>query len=476
MFQRPDGLIAGAIAVLTAVGTPVALGQEWQPDALVPGLIVVHVHEREDGSEVAGWLRGLGVAIVGMGKVSGVVVAYCDPGDEAIWCALARGHPDVRAAQQDRAGRSGFTIPPSEMPEWSGGNQPSHYQMHDLWFLWNTGQTIDPTCGDAQQGSPGCDINALQAWGLTQGSSSIRVAVLDTRVYLSHPEFAGRLATGYSYTCPRGTLSPVSCCVGSPCYYGPPEDNLGHGTPVAGVLGANVDNDTPSSVTEEQYAGVDPGCTIVPFRIAWGSAHPPSITLLALQDIISSYESTPIAHVINMSYDFGAIESPPSQLQVDLRNCLDTLKVLDCIVVNMAGNGGTGYADVRVPQAWNNTITVGATNNVDGLYGASGTGESVDFTAPGVGLYTVWCPETTGGCINGWEASQYNCGTSGASPIVAGVVSLLLAYADELNVTLTWDDVYDALKAGAVPLGTGWPNEEFGWGRVNAYETLLSIE
>lgn len=289
---------------------------------------------------------------------------------------------------------------------------------------------------------------------------------------LSHPDFDGRLATGNSCTCPRGTPTPWSCCVGNPCSYGPPEDNLGHGTPVAGVLGANADNGTPSSVTEEQYAGVDPSCTIVPFRIAWDSSHPQSITLLALQDILA----WPIAHVVNMSYDFGPVEPTPGQTYLDLRNTLDQLKDANCIVVNISGVGSTGYADTRVPQAWNNTISVGATDNQDGLYGASATGNSVDFSAPGWGLYTVWCPESSGGCIAGWEASQYNCGTSGASPIVAGVVSLLLAYADELNVTLDWDDVYNALKAGAEPLGSGLPNAQFGWGRVNAYETLRSIE
>ena len=70
-------------------------------------------------------------------------------------------------------------------------------------------------------------------------------------------------------------------------------------------------------------------------------------------------------------------------------------------------------------------------------------------------------------------------GTSGAAPQVAGVVALLFARADELGVPLAWEDVYHLLFLGSRRL-PHWPGSErddlFGWGLVDAYQTLMALE
>ena len=59
--------------------------------------------------------------------------------------------------------------------------------------------------------------------------------------------------------------------------------------------------------------------------------------------------------------------------------------------------------------------------------------------------------------------------------MVSGLVALMLARANDLSITLDWDDIYDLLKDNANPIGTTPPTDEFGWGRIDAYETLSDM-
>ncbi|MCF8360918.1 MAG: S8 family serine peptidase [Prolixibacteraceae bacterium] len=109
----------------------------------------------------------------------------------------------------------------------------------DQWGLNNTGQN---------GGTAGIDINAPEAWQITEGCDDIVVAVLDQGVDLDHPDLAGNLLTGYDAT--DGSDGAVN---------GDCSGNYAHGTCCAGIIAA-IDNTIG-------IKGVAPNCRIIPVRV-----------------------------------------------------------------------------------------------------------------------------------------------------------------------------------------------------------------
>ena len=111
----------------------------------------------------------------------------------------------------------------------------------DQWGLNNTGQF---------NGTSGIDINAPEAWTITRGDSSIRVAVIDQGVDLTHPDLANNLLLGFDATDGSVGGSNGDC-----------SGNDAHGTCCAGIIGA-IDNSIGT-------IGVAPNCRIIPIRVTY---------------------------------------------------------------------------------------------------------------------------------------------------------------------------------------------------------------
>ena len=303
------------------------------------------------------------------------------------------------------------------------------------WGLQNTGQIINNVTG-----TPGADINAPAAWDISAGSSSIVLAVLDTGIALNHPEFAGRLVQGINYVTPNTD----------------PLDDNGHGTAVAAVAAATGGNGI-------LIAGVDWKCRIMPIKVinAAGTAQ--------YSDIVSglTYAADHGAKVINLS-EAGTTASNA------LNDAVNYAFGKGVILVASMGNDNseTPY----YPAAYNNVIAVGATNSKDRRAvpfsctgsGGSNYGSNIDFVAPGDLLIGLHYADPA--AITAW------CGTSVAAPMVSGTVTLILA----VNPLLTYDQVFAMLRAGArdqvgpdVEDTQGW-DKYFGWGRIDAYRSLLA--
>jgi len=95
-------------------------------------------------------------------------------------------------------------------------------------------------------GGRGVDIKAEEAWAITEGSPSIKIAVIDDGVDMKHPDLKRNTPNGYDATGNNSGGNPVTVY-----------DN--HGTSVAGVIGAEKDNGIG-------IAGVAPSCTIYPVK------------------------------------------------------------------------------------------------------------------------------------------------------------------------------------------------------------------
>lgn len=264
-------------------------------------------------------------------------------------------------------------------------------------------------------------IAAPQGWAITSGSGSVTIAILDSGVNVSHPEFAGRLAAGYDFVNSDAD----------------PSDDFGHGTMVAGIAAATGNNAIG-------VAGIDWQARIMPVKVLGASGA--GYSSVIAKGIVWAADQG--ARVINMS--FGS-----SYESSTLKSAVEYAASKNVVMVAAAGNEST--ATVDYPAANPNVIAVSATR-ADQLASFSSYGPEVEVCAPGSMLYTTTMVGGYGYCS----------GTSAAAPVVAGLASLALSADPSLDAAA----VRERIRATATDLGEpGW-DPQFGHGRVNISAAL----
>lgn len=284
-------------------------------------------------------------------------------------------------------------------------------------------------------------IDAYKAWDITMGSSDIRVAVLDTGIELDHPEFEGQ----------------IYCQTDVVDNDGNAHDDDGHGTHVAGLIAAKA-NDGLDAV------GVAPKTKLIIVDVftkyfndeeqewAWGAD-----TVDVIEGI--QYAVGNGARIINMS--LGNYEE-----DIAFTNAIRTAADAGVVCVAAAGNECTDTS--HYPSDNGYCISVIATDKFDNRANFSNYGPQKHISAPGHEIYS-----TSGDIAYDFMGRPYDnddgyvemSGTSMASPIVAGVAALVLSVKPELSV----EELKSILCISAADLGDPAFDEEFGFGRVNAY-------
>jgi subtilisin family serine protease len=277
---------------------------------------------------------------------------------------------DVAYAEPDQPRRA-FDLYPDEA---------ATPRFANLWGLHNTGQAIG-----SHVGTPGADIGAPAAWGVTTGSTSVKVAVVDSGVDRTHPDLFANLAPGYDYAYDDSD----------------PTDYEGHGTHVAGIIAARGNNSI--------------GVT----GVAWQTSLIPVQALDATgegttSDIVSAYNFAVSkgARIVNAS--FGGQNFSQSEY--------NAIKAASNVLFVAAAGNDTANDDATpsYPCAYNlpNVLCVAATDNTDHLASFSNYGRtSVDIAAPGVNIYSTYkC-----------DGYAWMSGTSMATPEVSGAAALVLA-------------------------------------------------
>ena len=257
------------------------------------------------------------------------------------------------------------------------------------------------------------------AWDLTQGSASVVIASLDTGVDLTQPDLQGKLIGGYN------ALNGSSDAT----------DDNGHGTWAAGVAGAATNN----SIGVASYCW---RCSLMPVKVLAADGTGTMSNVAAGITWATDHG----ARVISMSLS-GSVGTSTVQSAVQYAHSHGA------VLVAAAGNSGSSTQ--AYPAAYPEVLGVAGTDPSDALYSWSNYGSWVKLAAPG-------CSYTTGRA--GWYGSF--CGTSAATPVVAGIAGLALSYAS----TATNTTVEAALEASAVKIGA-----PVAYGRVDAYATLLAL-
>ncbi|MGZ5313348.1 MAG: S8 family serine peptidase [Solirubrobacterales bacterium] len=124
---------------------------------------------------------------------------------------------------------------------------PSDPLFGEQWSLLNTGQTVFQAKGTA-----GADIRATPAWSVQDGSATVRVGVVDTGITMTHPDLAGNIWTNPGEVAANGLDDDANGQIDDVHGYdfiagdGDPSDSFdpdqGHGTHIAGIIGATGNN------------------------------------------------------------------------------------------------------------------------------------------------------------------------------------------------------------------------------------------
>jgi hypothetical protein len=308
--------------------------------------------------------------------------------------------------------------------------------FEDLWGLHNSIQ-------------PNIDINICEAWKVTEGNG-VNVAVLDQGIDKTHNDLNDNISS-LSYDTESGN-SPSVFVTGRT-----------HGTHVAGIIGAEKDNNL-------QVVGVAPQAKIM--SISNRLTVTPNASEQLANGINWAWENG--AHVINNSWgDQGGkyYDQLHSVLLEDaINNAINKGRNgLGTIMVFAAGNYSTV---IDYPANSNhNILAVGAITSRGFRSDFSGTGDQLDVVAPGSSILST---------IPGQGVASWN-GTSMAAPYVSGLAALILS----VNQNLTLQEVNSIIERTAQkvkvrsysytnnsnrPNGT-W-NNEMGYGLVDAYAAV----
>jgi len=317
---------------------------------------------------------------------------------------------------------------------------PSDPLFPQLWGLHNPADT---------------DIDAPEAWDITMGSHQVVVGVIDSGVDYTHPDLAANMwqnpgevmngvdDDGNGYV---DDVYGIDAITGS----GDPDDDYGHGTHVAGTIGARA-NDGFGIV------GVSPNVQIMALKF--------------LDDNGDGYTSDAIEaleYAIEMNTEYGVNVKLTSNswggggYSPSLRDAIAASGDAGMLFVAAAGNDSENCDDFpHYPSSYAeaNVVSVAATDSDDELASFSNYGAvCADLAAPGVGIWSA----VPGGSHEAWN------GTSMATPHVAGAAALI--WAERPNADPL--DVKDLLL-GTVDLVPDLSGITVTGGRLNVHSALL---
>ncbi|MUT66693.1 S8 family peptidase [Paenibacillus sp. NEAU-GSW1] len=297
--------------------------------------------------------------------------------------------------------------------------QTEYVEPHYL-YMTNETKPNDALYSQYQWNLP--SIKTELGWDTSKGNDQVIVAVLDTGVQTDHPDLKGKLIKGNNIVDSDAA----------------PSDDVGHGTHVAGIIGATVNNG-------EGVAGLSWYNKIMPVKVLDSSGAGSAYSVA--QGIIWATDHG--AKVINMSLgNYAQAEF--------LHDAIKYAYDHDVVLVAASGNDNTerpGY-----PAAYPEVFAVAATDAQKQKASFSNYGNYIDVAAPGDSIASTY------------PGGQYAAlsGTSMASPHVAALAGLIRS----VNPDLTNKEVMEIMRKSADDLGDKGKDNYFGYGLIDVDSAL----
>jgi len=267
------------------------------------------------------------------------------------------------------------------------------------------------------------------AWAVTRGRG-VTVAIVDSGVEADHQDLIGSVLPGKDYVTPSddGRIDPN-----------------GHGTHVAGIVAAHVNNGLGID-------GAAPDVRILPVRVL--DANGAGIASNVAKGIIWAADQG--ARVINLSLGGGK--------SAGLEQAIQYANAKGDVVVAAGGNNGQAGNAPMYPAAYPDAIAVAAVDSNLAHPAWGNTGNYIDVSAPGVGIVSLWGTSPTAYA----DAS----GTSMATPYASAEAALIIAE----TPSLTAERVKQIMESTATDLGPGRVDPIFGYGLINPTAALLAAQ
>jgi subtilisin family serine protease len=329
------------------------------------------------------------------------------------------------------------------------------------------------------------NLEAEAAWNITTGSSNIVIAIVDTGVLTNHPDLAANIWTN-PYVTEDATNGYPGDIHGWDFYNndsdpdpdlgdGGGDENVFHGTFVAGVAAAVSDNGIG-------VVGASWHSQIMPLKVFTNTGGAPSTAIAEAIRFAADHG----ANIINMS--FGSLVATRT-----VSKAIQYAHSLGVIVVGAAGNNNSSKRSY--PASYPHVISVGGSGSGSVLSGGSADGmrsrasfseygrKAVDVVAPAVDIVSTavlsLTDQNNGEGQAGSPTYFVGNGTSFCAPLVAGEAALLLSRAEQLGLdgSISPDAIETVILNTATDLGddANVGRDWAGHGRVDYLAALQQI-
>ncbi|MFN0207489.1 MAG: proprotein convertase P-domain-containing protein [Planctomycetota bacterium] len=320
---------------------------------------------------------------------------------------------------------------------------PNDTNYPNQWHLNSTGQS---------GAKVNADVDAPEAWDITQGSASIIIAVIDEGTDTTHEDLS--FVTGWNAI--QNNNSPSG------------SSTERHGTAVSGVAAGQGSNG-------KGVSGSCPKCKVMPIRLI--------VSGMTIADEAESFNFAwqNGAHIINNSWGpIGSVATLPSSTKAAIDAATTNGRGgKGCVVLFASGNDNKN-SDSNGYSAYSGVISVAASTDQDLRASYSNWGNTVDVCAPSNGGVTsgIWTTDRMG--TSGYSTGNYTNtfgGTSSATPLTSGICGLILT----VNPNLTYTEVRTNLINNTIKIDTagggyvnGFSATKYAWGKVNAKNSVVA--